>query len=230
MTQINKIGVYIVRQKKKITWLKACFLGDVRVIWCKSLGDSHFQTYVMNFVDIVIVYYLHITLHISQAITSCTHCTSYSLLNLVHDSVCEFVLAIQDYMFLDFNAKCVWCLSFEDKLVGKTCFWKIWVEFKCFWKTFKLILMHFIHEILWFEEFLHKITLFFKDLSFLDFRSIEAISRLIEIAIKILVWICLARLVLDQSNLFFDRSNPNLDRSNFEKRLFKRLLLSCVLP
>ena len=103
----NKIGVYIMRQNKKLTWLQACFLGDVRVIWCDSLGDSLFQTYVMNFVEIVIDYYLHITSHVSQVIACCTHYTSYSLLNLVDDIVCDFVVAIQDYMFLDFNAKCV---------------------------------------------------------------------------------------------------------------------------
>ena len=44
--------------------------------------------------------------------------------------------------------------------------------------------MHFIHETLRFEEFLHKIALFFKNLSFLDFRSIESVSRLFENAIK----------------------------------------------
>ena len=74
---------------------------------CNSLGDSLFQIYVMNFVEIVIDHYLLITSHISQAIASCTHCTSSSLLNLGHDIVCDFVVAIPDYMFLDFNAKCV---------------------------------------------------------------------------------------------------------------------------
>ena len=61
-----------------------------------------FKFYVMNFVEIVIEFYSHITSHVSQVFASCTHYTSYSLLNLVHDIVCEFVLAIQDYMFLDF--------------------------------------------------------------------------------------------------------------------------------
>ena len=56
------------RQNKKLTWLQACILRDVRVIWCNFLGDSHFQTYVRNFVEIVIDHYLLITLHISQAI------------------------------------------------------------------------------------------------------------------------------------------------------------------
>ena len=99
--------MYIIRQNKKLTWLQAYFLGDVRVIWCNSLSDSFFQTYVMNFVEIVIDYYLHITSHVSQVIANCTHYTNYSLLNIVYDIVCEFVLAIQNYMFLDFNAKCV---------------------------------------------------------------------------------------------------------------------------
>ena len=61
----------------------------------------------MNFVEIVIDYYLHITSHISLVIASCTHYISYFLLNFVHDMMCEFVLAIQDYMFFDFDAKYV---------------------------------------------------------------------------------------------------------------------------
>ena len=88
--------MYIMRQIKKLTWLQTCILGDVGVIWCNSLGDSHFQTYVMNFVEIVINYYLLISSHVSQAIASCTHYTSYSLLNLVHDIICDLVVAIQD--------------------------------------------------------------------------------------------------------------------------------------
>ena len=111
--QWNKNGVYIMRLKK-ITWLQTCFLGDVRVIWCNSLGNSHFQTYVMNNVEIVIDYYLHIISHVSHAITWCTHYTSYSMLNLVHEIVCAFGLAIQYYFFYG-----VWwkiCLR-----VGKNC-------------------------------------------------------------------------------------------------------------
>ena len=48
------------QKKKKEAWLQACFLGDVGVIWCNSLGDGHFQTYVMNNVEIVLIFYLHI--------------------------------------------------------------------------------------------------------------------------------------------------------------------------
>ena len=85
--------------------MKACFLGELRIIWCNSLGDSHFQTYVMNNIEIVIDYYVHITSHVSHAVTSCTHYTNYSLLNLVHGIVCEVGLVIQDYMLLDFDTK-----------------------------------------------------------------------------------------------------------------------------
>ena len=95
------------RQIKKLTWLQACFLGDVGVIWCNSLGDSLFQIYVMNFVEIVIDFYLHITSHVFQDFASCTHYTSYSLLKLVYVIVSDFVLAVQDWKFLDFDAKCV---------------------------------------------------------------------------------------------------------------------------
>ena len=77
----------------------------MRVIWCNSLGDNLFQTYVVNNVEIVIDYYLHITSHVSQVIACCTHYTSYSLLNLVYKILCEVDLAIQDCMFLDFDAK-----------------------------------------------------------------------------------------------------------------------------
>ena len=106
----NKIGVYIMRQIKKLTWLQACFLGNVGIIWCNSLGDSLFKIYVVNFVEIVLDFYLHITLHVSQAFASYAHYTSYSLLNFVHVIVCDFVLAIQDWNLLEFNAKCVWSL------------------------------------------------------------------------------------------------------------------------
>ena len=50
----------------------------------------------MNFVEIVLDFYVHITSHVSQDFASCTHYTSYSLLNFVHVIVCDFVLAIQD--------------------------------------------------------------------------------------------------------------------------------------
>ena len=96
----------------------------------------------MNNVEIVIDYYLHITSHVSQVIACCTHYTSYSLLNLVDDIVCDFVVAIQDYMFLDFNAKCVLhCFSW-------TCNqgWPYYLYITCLCTLFnldELILLHF---------------------------------------------------------------------------------------
>ena len=61
----------------------------------------------MNNVEIVLDYYLQITPHVSQAFSNCTHITSYSLLNLVHEIVCEFGLVIQDYIFYNFDTKYV---------------------------------------------------------------------------------------------------------------------------
>ena len=50
----------------------------------------------MNFVEIVIDHYLLITSHVSHAIASCIPYTIYSMLNLVHDIVCNPTIAIQD--------------------------------------------------------------------------------------------------------------------------------------
>ena len=69
-----------------------------------------------NNVEIVIDYYLHITSHVSHAITSYTHFISYYLLNLVDEIVCEFGLAIPDYTFFDFNTKYVHWLKFTGKM------------------------------------------------------------------------------------------------------------------
>ena len=101
--------------KQNFTWLQACFLGDVRNIWCNFLSNSLFQIYVMNNVKIMIDYYLHITLHISHTFTSCTHYTSYSLLNLVHEIVCKFGLAIQDYVL--YGVWCKICLKADKNCV-----------------------------------------------------------------------------------------------------------------
>ena len=91
------------------------------------------------------------------------------------------------------NMFAVW--EFKDNWL-KTLFLRIWVQYKCFWKAFHLIPMHFIHKILCFEEFLHKIALFFLKIGFSRI-SIEPVSRSIEIAIKILVWLYVFRSVLD---------------------------------
>ena len=75
---------------KKIAWLQACFLGDMGVIWCNSLGDSHFQTYVMNNVESVFIHCLHITLWVSHALASCTHHKQ----NFVKFDTCDCMLSL----------------------------------------------------------------------------------------------------------------------------------------
>ena len=56
------------------------------------------------------------------------------------------------------------CLKFENlrNIDWKSNFLEIWVQYKCFWKAFHLILMHSIHKIPCFEEFLHKMLCFSK--------------------------------------------------------------------
>ena len=54
-----------------------------------------FKFFVINFVDFVIDCYSHITSHVSQVFASCTHYTSYSLLNIVHVIVCVYSLTNQ---------------------------------------------------------------------------------------------------------------------------------------
>ena len=82
-----------------------------------------FEFYVMNFVDFVIDCYSHITSHVSQAFASCTHYTSYSLLNLVHYIVCDFVVAIKIIcsLILMQNVFNIWVLR------------KNWLNFFFFW-------------------------------------------------------------------------------------------------
>ena len=59
-----------------------------------------FKFYVMNFEDIMLDFYLHITSHVSQVFTSCTHYTSYSLLNTEKNEAtyekCSWITRIAD--------------------------------------------------------------------------------------------------------------------------------------
>ena len=86
-----------------------------------------FKSYVMNFLDLVVDYYSHITSHVSQAFASCTHYTSYSLLNIVHVSVCVFGLTNQVCKYFEFLCKKDLMLKnlwrmFENLNFGKTGF------------------------------------------------------------------------------------------------------------
>ena len=148
------------RQIKKLTWLQAFILGDVGVIWCNSVGYSLFQIYVMNFVEIVIEFYSHITSHVSQTFASCTHYTSYSLLNFVHVIVCDLVWPTNFENSLNFVQNVFEAWEFKENCLKLLFLGKLGSK-QMFLKASHLILMHFIHKILCFEEFLHKIALFF---------------------------------------------------------------------
>ena len=86
-----------------------------------------FKFYVMNFVDFVIDFYFHITSHASQVFASCTHYTSYSLLNIVHVIVCVSDLTNQVCKYFEFLCKTDLMLenlwrTFDDLNFGKTGF------------------------------------------------------------------------------------------------------------
>ena len=52
----KKKGIKRKRIKEKSFYMIASFLGDVGVIWCNSLGDSHFQTYVIDNVELHLIF------------------------------------------------------------------------------------------------------------------------------------------------------------------------------
>ena len=81
---------------------------------------------------------------------------------------------------------CKTCLMLENLrvLIENLNFEKTGFKPSVFEKAFHLILMHFIRKIQCFKEFLRKNAVFFKKLIFPEFRPIEIVFRLIEIAIK----------------------------------------------
>ena len=88
-----------------------------------------FKFYMMDFVDFVFNCYTHITSHVTQVFASCTHYTSYSLLNIVHVIMCVFwsdqpSLKLLWVLFVQ-NIFCVW--DFKGRMIknlnlGKTRF------------------------------------------------------------------------------------------------------------
>ena len=89
-----------------------------------------------------------------------------------------------------------------------------------FLKTFKFILMHLIHEICWFEWFLHKIFIVFQNCHFSRF-SIDWCYFSTDQNCDKNVGLNLpgsigARLILDRLNLFLDRSKLNFNWSKFK--------------
>ena len=146
--------MYIMRQNKKFTWLEVCILGNVRVIWCNTLGDSHFQTYVMNLIELWLIT-IYLSPHMYFKLLLVAHITQV-IPSKLSTWYCVWTCCGHPRLKVPWFY-CKMCLKFKiwGQIDWKSCFWKIWVKFKCFWKTFHLILMHFIHKTLCFEEFLH---------------------------------------------------------------------------
>ena len=140
--------------------------------------------FVINFVDFVIDCYSHITSYLSQVFASCTHYTSYSLLNFVHVIVCVYGLTnhvlqilwilceinllfenlwrMQEILFWEFGLK---ILVFENHIISYSCI--IILKFQCF----ELIL----------NVFFKKLCFSSKLVSLCPFRSIYSVFRSIEI-------------------------------------------------
>ena len=82
------------RIKKLLKWLQACFLTYVGVIGCNSLDDSHFQTNVIDNVENLSKFYLHITYFVFYTLTSCTHYTQIFVKLYTCDCVLSFMAII----------------------------------------------------------------------------------------------------------------------------------------
>ena len=125
------------------------------------------------------------------------------------------------------------CFKFENlrEIDWKSYFWEIWVRYKFFemyFISYSCILFIKCYAL---RSFYIKLLCFSK-ICFLqnfDSRPIEPVSRLIENTIKNLSWVCLAQLVLDQSNIIFDRLNLFFDQSKIVQRVFKIISFSHVL-
>ena len=78
------------KNQNAFTWLQAYFLKDVRVIWSNFLGDSHFQTNVIDDIENLFDYYLYITLFVLCTLISCTHYKK-SLLNSIRMIMCWLI-------------------------------------------------------------------------------------------------------------------------------------------
>lgn len=161
----------------------------------------------MNFVDFVIDCYSHITSHVSQAFASCTHYTSYSLLNIVHVIVCVYGLTNQVLQILWLLCKINLLLENLWRMQEILFLGNLGLKF-LFWKSYHHILMHFCSYIsmLWVNSKCFSKTVFFsskfgKPLP----NSIDPFCFSIDR--KFLNLIERASVCFDRSKLFFDRSN-----------------------
>ena len=107
---------------------------------------------MMDCVDFVFNCYTHITSHVTQVFVSCTHYTSYSLLNIIHVIMCVFqsnqpslkllwvfFLCKTYFVFENFKGGCLKILSL-GKLGLKLVFWKsISSHFHAFYFLFSML-------------------------------------------------------------------------------------------
>ena len=71
--------------------MQACFLRYVRIILYNSLGNSHFQTNVIDFVENLFDYYLYITFSVLCTLISCTHYTQIFAKLSTWDCACGLI-------------------------------------------------------------------------------------------------------------------------------------------
>ena len=150
----------------------------------------------MNFVDFMLDCYSHITSHVSQVFASCTHNTSYSLLNIIHVIVCVFGLTNQVW-------KIIWVLCKTDLLLKKkkedclkSKFWENWVlNLEFVKKSFHLILMHFFNSSMLWGEVASNSVDFPKFIFFYNFDRSSLFFNQSKLHLKISVSLCLVRLI-----------------------------------
>ena len=172
---------------KKLTWLQAYDLGDVRVIWYNSLSDRLFQIICDEFCRLFAYYYSRITSNVSQVFSSFTHYTSYSLLNIVHVIGCVFRFdqpSLKLLWFLVQNIFDAWEFKgrmFENINFGNTGF-KIYVLGKHFisYSCILFLIFNALRSFFFKNQFI-----FFKNSVFLKFRLIQSVFQSIEIVLKI---------------------------------------------
>ena len=142
-----------------------------------------FKFSVMNFVDLVIDCYSHITSHISQVFASCTHYTSYSLLNFVHVIVCIYGMTNQVLQILWFLCKINLLLENLWRMQEILFLGNFGLKF-LFWKSYHHILMHFVLKFQCFELILNvfskKLCFSSNLVSLCPFRSIHSVFRSVE--------------------------------------------------
>ena len=145
-----------------------------------------FKFYVMNFVDFVLNCYTHITSHVSQVFASCTHYTSFFLLNIVHVIVCvsrSDQPSLQLLWVFVQNIFCVW--EFKGRMFENINFGKIGFNtcvLEKYFISYSCILFIIFNAL---KSFFKNQVIFFKNSVFLEFQSIQFVFRSIEISFQI---------------------------------------------